>query len=229
MTSVRPTPRPPARPVVAVLAASALVVALTVGATAAPTAAEGGDVSSYVGHINALRASRGLAPLQVDGNLGALATDWAHHLAAVGSLRHASDLSIGVDRHWVKLGENVGLGPDTGTIFAAFVASPSHYRNLVDPAFTHVGVGVVWSGGTQYTVHRFLATGGSPPPTSIGEPVPQVRTVPDVAPPPEPEPAPPSTEETGPDPEPAPAPADAPRPNEASERFAAVALALARA
>lgn len=223
-TSRRPYRRPPAA-IAASVATAVLVVAVVVTATPGPAA--GSDAPAYIGRINSLRSSRGLAPLEEDGTLDALATDWARHLAAIGGLQHASDLSIGVSRSWSKLGENVGTGPDTGTIFDAFVASPSHYRNLVDPSFTHVGVGVVWSGGTQYTVHRFLASAEPSPPTSVAGPEPQVRQVVEAPPAPAPEPASPAPDEPAPEPVPAPAPAGA-GPTEAPERFATVALALAR-
>ena len=43
----------------------------------------------------------------------------------------------------------------------AFINSPAHYRNLVDPAWTHVGVGVTFGGdGRMYTTHNFMALAG---------------------------------------------------------------------
>jgi hypothetical protein len=223
MTTSRPALRRPPAAIVASIAAAVLVGMI---ATAAPVPAAGADASAYIGRVNSLRASRGLAPLEQDATLDALATDWARHLAGVGGLMHASDLSIGVSRTWSKLGENVGMGPDTAIIFDAFVASPSHYRNLVDPSFTHIGVGVVWSARVHFTVHRFLASAGSTPPTVVDEPEPQVRQV--LEAPPAPEPAPPTVEAPTPEPVPAPVPVEVPRRAEAPERFAAVALALAR-
>ncbi len=207
--------------VATVLAGLVSVVAAT-GPTAAPAAAS--DAADYVGLIDQLRASQGLGPLRPDATLDALATQWASHLAGIGGLQHASDLSVGVTRPWAKLGENVGLGPDTGTIFDAFVASPAHYRNLVDPTFTHVGVGVVWVGGRQYTVHRFLAAGDAPEPADEAPPEPLARTRPPVVTPAQPAVAGPAPDAT---PEPEPVPVDLPRPTEAPARFAAVALALA--
>ena len=37
----------------------------------------------------------------------------------------------------------MGFGPSVGTINTALVNSPGHYANMVNPSFTHVGIGVV--------------------------------------------------------------------------------------
>lgn len=79
---------------------------------------------------------------------------------------HASPISAGVTHPWAKLGENVGTGPDVGSIMNAFVASPGHYANIVDPEFTHIGVGVVWDGNRMYTTHRFMKLQSSTPATT---------------------------------------------------------------
>ena len=153
-------PLSPSRTARRILVAFAAVVLLAV---AAPTAAGASDASDYVARINALRASVGVQPLQVDGELTAAAQRWAEHMAATDTLSHASDLSAGISSYWLKLGENVGVGPDNATIWTAFVNSARHYANLVDPAFNRVGVGVASAGpGHQYTCHRFMqvAAGG---------------------------------------------------------------------
>ena len=60
--------------------------------------------------------------------------------------------------NWTKLGENVGVGYDVDGLMQAFINSPSHYRNLVDPDWNYVGVGVSYgSDGRMYTTHNFMA------------------------------------------------------------------------
>jgi hypothetical protein len=109
-----------------------------------------------------------VAPLQVDGELTAAAQSWAQHMAATNTLAHAPDITSGISQNWLKVGENVGVGPDVGTIMAAFVGSAKHYANIVDPAFNRIGVGVAQGGGHEYTCHRFMQVAGSspPPPTT---------------------------------------------------------------
>jgi hypothetical protein len=166
-----------------------------------PAAAQSGDEQFFLSQINALRSSRGLAPLAVDGNMSALAYAHTAEMAAAGRLYHAGRLSAGVEGPWTKLGENVGFGSYPDLVWNAFVNSPTHYANLVDPQFTHVGVAVVHSGGVLWTTHRFVGRGGGgggeyveepPPPPRRAAPAP--RPQPQVSapePPPEPEPAPP--------------------------------------
>lgn len=90
--------------------------------------------------INGLRTSRGLAPLEVHGDLVAATTDWASHLADIDRLEHDGDLAGDVGVRWSKLGENVGFGTAVGPVLGRFVASPGHFANLVDPQYTHLGV-----------------------------------------------------------------------------------------
>ena len=123
--------------------------------------AGGNDAGDYVRRINALRASVGRAPLQVDGELTSIAQGWAAHMASTGSLSHSPSLSAGISAQWTKLGENVGTGPNNDAIWNAFVNSAHHYANIVDPDFNRVGVGVAYaSSGQQWTTQRFMQVGG---------------------------------------------------------------------
>jgi hypothetical protein len=137
--------------------------------------------AQFVAKINELRQSRGLNPLQVDGELTDQARAWAETMRQAGHIYHASDLSVGITSDWQKLGENVGVGGEVAALFDAFVASPKHFENLVDPAYTYVGVGVVWDGSRMYTTHRFMAV--FPPAPSTTQPPAVPRTTPTTAPP----------------------------------------------
>ena len=119
----------------------------------------------FYGLINDLRISVGLAPLAVNAELVAGARNWTDELVGINSLRHAGDLSIGVNSPWALLGENVGYSSrSVESLFNAFVASPTHYANLVEPTFDHVGVGVVYApNGRIFTVHRFMNLTDSSP------------------------------------------------------------------
>ena len=169
-------------PLVTVLALLG-TVAVAPTSQAAPGAAAidtGSAESEFVSRINSLRTSRGLSALQVDGQLTGLARSWAGTMAGQGRIFHAGDLSAGVTADWQKLGENVGVGGEVPSLFDAFVASPTHLANLVDPAFTHVGVGVVVSGGRIFTTHRFMGLRAAPPPEP--EPAPAPTAAPTTAP-----------------------------------------------
>ena len=125
--------------------------------------------TEFNGLINGLRASKGLGALQSDARLDAVAQDWANQMAARGSLVHNPNLSKQAPAGWRKLGENVGVGGTEPTLFAAFVASPGHFANLVDPQFNNVGIAVVYSGGRMWTVHVFMAGATVSTPGNYGQ------------------------------------------------------------
>ena len=145
------------------------------------TAVRSGEASDFVARINSLRASKGLGPLQTYGELAGVAQRWAEHMAAAGAISHNGNLPNDVSAPWTTLGENVGAGTDVDGLMQAFIASPAHYRNLVDGDYGYVGVGVVWgSDGRLYTCHVFMgmsdtppapgADGGTPPASTTGSP-----------------------------------------------------------
>ena len=131
---------------------------LVIGVSLFPAAAQADTVSdeaALVAKINDLRAGTGLPALQVNENLVAKARAWSAEMASAGRIWH-STLSDGITEDWKKLGENVGMGESVDRLHAEFVASPRHYENLVDPAFGHVGIGVVMNGDTIYVSEVFM-------------------------------------------------------------------------
>lgn len=170
--------------------------------------------TAFVADINALRAGRGLPALAVDANLVSKARGWATTMAAANRIRH-STVPDGITADWAKLGENVGMGGSETALHAAFVASPHHFDNLVDPAFEYVGVGVTHAGNVVFVSQVFMrvATAATPAPTpaprspaTIVPPAPKpapVRATPVAVPTPAAVPAPTSP---APAPEPPPAP-----------------------
>jgi hypothetical protein len=172
-----------------------------------PAAAQADTVSdelAFVAKINGLRGSLGLAPLQVNANLTAKARAWSAGMAAAGRIWH-STLSDGITEDWKKLGENVGMGGSVDGLHRAFVNSPHHYENLVDPAFGYVGIGIVTNGSTIYVTEEFMqlmpakAPVVTVPATPVTLPQPKPTTTTTAKPPAKPAvvavkpPAPPST------------------------------------
>jgi uncharacterized protein YkwD len=145
-------------------------IAATIGPTARGTATGPATPSpdieaQFVSRINGLRASRGLSQLAVHGQLLSVARNWTERMVQAGRISHNPNLSSEVSGDWTKLGENVGVGPTVDALMDAFMASPAHHRNLVDPEWNYVAVGVVRAAdGQLYTTHNFMVMGGSPPP-----------------------------------------------------------------
>jgi hypothetical protein len=89
-------------------------------------------------------------------------------MARTKRLSHSTGLGTKVSG-WQRLGENVGRGPTLQEIETAFMASPSHRENILDPGFTQLGVGVTYDGKDYLYVAVIFrlpsgATAASPPP-----------------------------------------------------------------
>jgi hypothetical protein len=161
--------------VVALAVAGALVLLPAGAASAEP-------VSEWLSWANGVRASNGLPGLALDAELSGLAQQRAEINADNGSLAHTPSLRAGVTANWTKLGENVGLGPSVASIGGAFVNSPQHLHNLLDPSFDTIGIGVTVRGGTMYVTHRFMGTSSAPAtastPTPAAPPAPTPKPAP---------------------------------------------------
>ncbi|MBW3556365.1 MAG: CAP domain-containing protein [Actinobacteria bacterium] len=149
-----------------------LLLATVLGALVAPVGPAAAQVPpspleaerEFVARINGLRAAKGLPQLGLHPELTAVARSWAAAMARVDRISHNPKLDKVVQADWQKLGENVGVGTTVGELHAAFVASPTHYRNLVEPRYRHVGVGVVVGrGGALFTAHQFMQLRPSAP------------------------------------------------------------------
>lgn len=173
--------------------AAVLVVAIFVLANPAPaSAADGGAEAQFVAKVNGIRQSKGLAPLAVHGELRGVARNWTDQMVANGGISHNPNLAGQVSANWTKLGENVGVGNDVTSLMNAFVNSPAHYKNIVDPAYNYIGVGVSYdANGRMYTTHDFMAMddGSAPEPDPAPAPAPPPKKKAAAAPPSDPAPA----------------------------------------
>jgi len=124
----------------------------------APAAASLGAVSTAtLCLLNGERADHGLAPLAVDEKLGAAASAYARDLVAGSYFSHTGrDGSDVLDRvtaagyladaeGW-RIGENLAWGTGAlatpGAILRAWMNSPGHRDNILNPAYREIGVGV---------------------------------------------------------------------------------------
>ncbi len=170
---------------IATIGLSLALLAAALGWSPPPAAASSADEQLFVALINQTRAEAGLAPLIVDAELAAQARAWTTVMADADSLSHSPDLSAGISAPWIVLGENVGRHGhhEPEELFQAFVDSPTHYSNLVDPRYGYVGVGVVNTGdGKLWTTHRFMAIDAPATVPSTTAP-PRIEPTPTTAPP----------------------------------------------
>jgi hypothetical protein len=145
--------------VVTVLVALALLAALPARALAGPS--EG----SFFSAVNSARASNGLPALAYAGDLAAVARRQAERMASSNRLYHNPNLGSEVSS-WQIVAENVGYGPTWSSIQQAFMASPDHRANILDPQVTQLGVGTaVGSDGRLWVAQVFrLPYGAAPAP-----------------------------------------------------------------
>ncbi|MEZ5237720.1 MAG: CAP domain-containing protein [Microthrixaceae bacterium] len=110
-------------------------------------------------HVNASRAAAGLPALRENLALDVKADAWAQRMRNSCRIWH-SRLADGAPPNWRKLGENVGMGGNVAQIHKAYMNSPGHRANVLDPAFDQIGTAAVWGRcngyRTLFTVHVFM-------------------------------------------------------------------------
>lgn len=132
------------------LCAAAIVIVLCAGCDPARE-------NDFLVQINQLRASRGVPALSVNDDLTNIARTWTDQMIANGGLSHNPSLAAEAPGGWSKLGENVGVGYDVSSLMQAFINSPAHYANLVDPRYSSVGIGVtVTPDGRVWVTQDFM-------------------------------------------------------------------------
>ncbi len=123
-----------------------------------PAAADD-PVQQLVHGVNTARADAGLAPLRVDLCLARWATSWSVQMASEGSLTHQSLAGMLEECGAGRAGENLGQTTrPVETLTAAWLNSEGHRRNILDPRWTSIGIGVARSAdGTWYATQDFAS------------------------------------------------------------------------
>jgi hypothetical protein len=138
----------------------AAVVATGLPLLAATTAEASGGAGEFVSLTNSARSGHGVSRLAVSGDLASIAQRQAQRMADKGELYHNPNLASEV-HNWQKIGENVGYGPDVSSIHNAFMHSSGHRANILDGAFTQIGVGVVVKDGVVWVSEVFRQPEGA--------------------------------------------------------------------
>ena len=123
----------------------AIAVAALFGGPLSTAPAQAGYSADLTAMTNADRAASRLRGLSTSNDLQSLAQSRANEMAKAGRIYHTPNLGTRVSG-WKRLGENVGRGPELRDIETAFMNSPSHRENILDPGFSQLGVGVTFDG-----------------------------------------------------------------------------------
>jgi Uncharacterized protein with SCP/PR1 domains len=122
------------------------------------------DEQQMVDMINQERIAAGVAPLKVDLRLVSVGQAKANDMKTNNYFDHTSPTygspwammqQVGLTVGWA--GENIAGNNSVSGAMAALMQSPGHKANILDPRFTHVGVGIAYGSayGNLY-VQEFL-------------------------------------------------------------------------
>jgi uncharacterized protein YkwD len=135
----------------ALLSASLLLASLLAapGATAASN-----RETRLIAMINHARAVHGLPALRVKPALMSYAGRHSAAMAARHELYHTTN--FGVVCCWSAIGENIAYNSTVRRVHRAFMRSPGHRANILNPHMRRVGVGIVARGGRLWVTEIFI-------------------------------------------------------------------------
>jgi uncharacterized protein YkwD len=117
---------------------------------------------------NAERTRRGLSKLKLQDRLGKSADWYAAEMAKRGYFSHTDHFGRSFDRRissfgypWRLVGENIAFGyDDPCSVVQAWMESPGHRANILEPRYREIGISVASDAATQgklYWVQNFGA------------------------------------------------------------------------
>ncbi|WP_102126713.1 CAP domain-containing protein [Deinococcus planocerae] len=153
-------------PILLLLGSLSLTACGGTGTTGTPRATDAGDQTKstaealILGQVNEARAQSRLCgdqrfeattPVTWNGYLAKAARAHAADMATRGFFDHVNPDGKDVQERteaagytgWQVVGENLAAGYDGEHVVAAWLASPSHCKTLMDPRFKELGVGYV--------------------------------------------------------------------------------------
>jgi uncharacterized protein YkwD len=112
-------------------------------ATSAPASAMRAAVVCLV---NQKRAAHGLPALSRSARLDRSAQGWTNTMVSTGQFTHGTNFAgriTATGYNWSFAGENIATGFATpSSVVAGWMASPDHCRNILNPSYADIGVGV---------------------------------------------------------------------------------------
>ncbi|MDT3765603.1 CAP domain-containing protein [Priestia filamentosa] len=135
---------------------------------AAENQAESSDSSQYaeqvVQLVNKEREKQGLKPVTLDKELSDVATKKSEDMKAKGYFDHTSptygspfDMMKQFGIEYKSAGENIAKGQQTPEeVMNSWMNSDGHRKNILNPSFTHIGVGYVEDGNSTYWTQMFI-------------------------------------------------------------------------
>lgn len=139
------------------------------GAASAATVTTAQMTQSVWEQTNKVRYDKGLKGLVRDSRLDKVAQAWALQQWKNGKMSHNPNYAQQIPSGWQRAGENVASGYTYTQVVDAWVASPSHYANLVRD-YTSIGIGFYEANGKRYWTQVFAKYPGTKQPTKPAAP-----------------------------------------------------------
>ncbi|MBE0447480.1 MAG: hypothetical protein IBX64_05190 [Actinobacteria bacterium] len=105
--------------------------------------------------VNKERRANGLQALEIDPKLTYMARRYCQEMITYSFFGHISPVSgelidriiaSGVPDGWLLAGENLAGAPTVEAAFKGLMNSPPHKDNMLEPKYTHMGVGIIDGG-----------------------------------------------------------------------------------
>lgn len=114
--------------------------------------------SPLYGMVNGARKAAGVGMLARDPEAERIAQDWAEELGRTDDFRHNPRIGGLLSAPWFSNGENIAWGyTSEAVVHEAWMDSPGHRRNIEDPRYTDLGVGLATNAaGRRYWVEVFV-------------------------------------------------------------------------
>jgi len=111
------------------------------------------DEKTMLELVNEERLSRNLSLLKIDWGMTELATEHSEEMVDLNYFDHTSPISGDLLERiegkglndWKVAGENLAAAPTSKMAFRALMESTKHRENILNPEFTHVGLGITSS------------------------------------------------------------------------------------
>ncbi len=143
------------------LSAAVVVQLLTAAVPGIPAGTA--DETRLLEMVNNDRAHHALDPLEAEPEASEVARRHAIEMMEANRIYHDSPVNGMLEKRlarvsffFSKTGENVAEGFDLQMIHSALMDSPNHRRNILDPDYTHAGIGIAAVGGTFFVTEVFV-------------------------------------------------------------------------
>lgn len=112
------------------------------------------DRTTIIDTINTMRIAAGTCPFGYDEGVQAQSQAWSTSMASAGRLAH----NVNRPRGAGASAENVAMSGDVVAVLELFKGSPRHFRNMMNPRYDRIGIGVENTGSGSWVTINFTAS-----------------------------------------------------------------------